>query len=98
MIDATTENAKTLAALMGLDETEAAELLAVDVSVNHDGSPTGVNVAQYVTKLLLRTVRHVGSVERPSVEVVVGNRQAGGARPTVRVLFDGKMIKPLRGR
>lgn len=93
MINATIENAKTLAALMGLDETEAAELLDIDLSVSDDGSQIAAAISRQVTVLLKRTVASVGESDHPTVEVLVGVCALPEGNRSVRVAFDGSMIQ-----
>ena len=58
------ENARTLAAALGLDEERAAQLLEQPIQVTHDeGSARATLIAKHAIAMLRRTFRHVGSVQ-----------------------------------
>jgi hypothetical protein len=72
------ENARTLAAALGIAEDQAAELLDVNVAVTYDAEDNGAaNCATHVAALLKRTIRSV-SINSPkndlpiAVEIVIG--------------------------
>jgi hypothetical protein len=86
------ENAKTLAALLGVDEAEAANLLDVRVLVTYDSTcePSKI-IAEFVTTLIARTIS--GATEHNegpfAAELVLGGarpRHAGA--PTIWVSAD----------
>ncbi|RDS84144.1 ThiF family adenylyltransferase [Dyella psychrodurans] len=69
------ENAITLAAALGLSQEQASKLLNLTVLVTaHEGDPIGLQFAQEVSDLLVRTVDTVAStyVEHTNVEIVIG--------------------------
>jgi molybdopterin/thiamine biosynthesis adenylyltransferase len=69
------ENAITLAAALGLSQEQASKLLTLTVLVTtQDGDLIGLQFAQEVSDLLVRTVESVTSthVDHPNVEIVIG--------------------------
>jgi len=74
------ENSKTLAALLGVDETEAAKLLEVRVLITYDSTcEPSKNIAEFVIALLSRTIAEATDTNEGdfAAELVLG---AGRAR------------------
>ena len=73
------ENAKALAALLGIDEADAALQLKLRIAVNFDAA-TSVSrtLGEHVIALLSRTVEHAGvpSEGQYDVEIVIGPRES----------------------
>jgi molybdopterin/thiamine biosynthesis adenylyltransferase len=73
------ENAKALAALLGIDEADAALRLKLRIAVNFDAA-TSVSrtLGDHVIALLSRTVEHAGvpSEGQFDVEIVIGRRES----------------------
>lgn len=72
------ENARTLAAALGLDTDEAALLLCQPVQITHsEACPVAIETAAFLAKLLERTFEVVGTNSSPAgaamVEVVIGD-------------------------
>src|SRR5712692_4944806 len=71
------ENAKTLAALLGIDEDEATELLSASALVSYSMSDnfsrrTGIYVLAMLSKTINRAETSVHQLPKPDVEVVIG--------------------------
>lgn len=69
------ENARTLAALMGVEEEDAAERLNLRIAVTADpADPTALKLAQHIMAMLSRTVAWAGPPDSGtfSTEVVIG--------------------------
>ncbi len=91
------ENAKTLAALLGIDEEEAAKKLDISVLITYDGSDaTSQTLAGFTQQLLNRTVRSskatICTVESPAVEIVIGNVDPCSSGPYVFVSVTEKAM------
>jgi hypothetical protein len=87
---ASEENAKTLAALLGMDEEEAAEKLDIAILISFNGSDkTSRLLARMVQQLLNRTVRSSGPIvdmaKNQSAEVVIGDLKPRSSGPHVFV-------------
>ena len=90
MITASYENARTLAAALGISEEHAERLLDVEVAVTVDSCHiVGLRLATDLQQLLRRTVRSVTLTPQPytqpAVEVVVGNATPVTSAPIVWV-------------
>lgn len=76
MMDRRTENAKTLASLLGINTEEAAQLLQAAVLISFDGSDRGAaEIARHLTTLLTRTVSEVllnDLTRSPAGEIAIG--------------------------
>src|SRR5438552_18972207 len=88
MMTASHENARTLAAALGIGEDQAGQMLDVEVVVTaspHD--PVTHCLAENVCQLLSRTVRSVTRrpqlQTQPAVEVVIGDAAEVTAAPVV---------------
>lgn len=69
------ENAKTLAALLGIEEEEAAQRLALRIAVTFDSNADGPRqLGAHIIEMLRRTVDYVGAEDSGpfAVEVVIG--------------------------
>lgn len=86
-LSARDENAKVLAKLLGLEDSEAAELLGMTILVRADADDSARAIGRDVVNLLERTVGVVRAEDGrpPSVEVLVGNLVGAGAWPIVRI-------------
>lgn len=87
------ENAKTLAALLGVDEEEAAQLLAVRMLITYDAAcTTAGEIARAVTALLARTVSEATATNegRFAAELIIGTLQARTAGPHVWLSANGE--------
>ena len=84
-LTANQENAKALAALLGIDEAEAAVRLKLRIAVNFDATDAVSRaLGGHVIALLSRTVDHVGvpTDDVCDVEVVIGCRESAVAAKT----------------
>lgn len=85
------ENARSLAAILGVAEAQAAELLDVSALVTCDvGDCVAANCAKHISALLRRTIRGVQlnaecCVDAIAVEVIVGNAVPRSTGPLVFV-------------
>ena len=78
------ENAKALAALLGIEEEEAAARLNLRVAVNFDPSNAAAQLlATHVIEMLSRTIDHAGIPDRGpcAVEIMLGPRSPATAAP-----------------
>jgi len=79
--EANTENARTLAAALGIAEEKALELLSVTVAITYDASDTiSVLFAGHVSKMVSRTIERVvlngqGDSQKIAVELVIGSAE-----------------------
>jgi E1 N-terminal domain/ThiF family len=71
MLNATEENRKALASLLGIDEEEAAEKLQTRVTVTV-GDPAGAAFAADLSELIGKTLQVVGIDANPDIEIAVG--------------------------
>ncbi|TLM62281.1 MAG: hypothetical protein FDZ69_13195 [Deltaproteobacteria bacterium] len=90
-ITALKENAKTLAAALGIDEDTAETLLDASVLITVDAADeVGTRMATELELLLQRTVsavtRDIDSVKQPDVEVIIGT---SASRSRTKCLFVG---------
>jgi hypothetical protein len=90
-ITAEQENAKTLAAALGIDEESAETLLNATILISADtNDEVGIQMATELEPLLQRTVsavvRDLDPVKQPDVEVIIGS---GAPRSLARCLFVG---------
>jgi ThiF family protein len=79
------ENAKTLAALLGIEEHDAAALLQLRIAVNFDSSaPGSAAVASHVLAMLGRTVQYAGQPDGGifAAEIIIGPRVSATSAPT----------------
>lgn len=88
MLTAVHENARTLAAALGIGEDHAEHMLAVDVVVTASTDDAATNhLAENICVLLRRTVRSVTRTPQsqtpPAVEVVIGDATPVTAAPVV---------------
>jgi len=98
-MNAVVENAKTLAAMLGIDEGEAAEKLNATALITFNRSDhTATLLADMVAQLLNRTLRRTGTLmdtaEDPAVEVVIGDSRprSSGSRVFVAVSAEGMSV------
>ena len=78
------ENAKTLAALLGIEEEEAARQLSLRIAVTFDPKAEAVReLGTHIIEMLRRTVEYAGPPnDSPfAVEVVIGDRAPATAAP-----------------
>ena len=71
------ENAKMLAALLGIDEEEAAQRLKLRIAVNFDAANDAAReLAGHIIAMLSRTIEHPGVPDQDdcTVEIVIGPR------------------------
>ena len=94
MTTAAGENARTLAAALGIGEDEAAELLDATILVTVDETEGGRALAESLRALLVRTVGGVvwSTAEHasPTAEVIVGRAKKQSAAPGIWVQLDGR--------
>lgn len=83
MIDAHAENAKVLAAVLGIDEEVATKLLDVHIAITTEGDNAANAIAIHVRRLLDRTVRSPSG--DPAVEIVIGKAKPRWSCPVVWV-------------
>lgn len=91
------ENHKMLAALLGINETEAAERLNVDALVTAGKGESKARTVAFVETMLNRTVRATQIAAHgatPAVEVVIGNAQPRGGAPVV--VWVGSTVSGIR--
>jgi molybdopterin/thiamine biosynthesis adenylyltransferase len=93
-LTANQENAKALAALLGIDETEAARRLTLRIAVTFDDTaPVSRDLGNHVIALLSRTVEYAGTPNESlfDVEILIGPRPpAVDATARVYVGQDGR--------
>jgi hypothetical protein len=94
---AVTENARTLAAALGINEGRAAALLDITILVTANPKElAGTWLAQFLEALLSRTVASVLAKPQPdvrhAVEVVVGGAKPVGVGPILRVEISSEQI------
>jgi molybdopterin/thiamine biosynthesis adenylyltransferase len=85
------ENARALAALLGIEEEDALVRLQFRVAVNFDAnSPAAATIGRYVIALLERTIEHAGRLASGdyAVEVVIG--AAGSATKAPLRVYAGQ--------
>ncbi len=78
------ENAKTLAALLGLKEEEAAKRLSLRIAVTFDArTESACELGAHIIEMLRRTVEYAGlpDLNPFAVEVVIGNYSPVTAAP-----------------
>lgn len=80
------ENARTLAAALGLDEDLAAQLLDQPIQISHDNAaPWARALARHAARMLSRTFRTVGNLATPvshaAVELRIGSCAARSTAP-----------------
>jgi hypothetical protein len=105
------ENARTLAAALGLSESDAVELLNTSIAVTFEpGDPLATEFAGQIHKMLSRTIKHVAmnpgrEFGGLAVELVVGESHARFNIPCVfvgigseRILIGQNRISLPRGR
>ena len=91
------ENARTLASILGLDETEATALLQVSVLITVDKKDIlSAFLAERLHELMTRTVSSVRDFidadKEPAIEIVVGRRSPRSNAPKVRVFISNRSI------
>jgi hypothetical protein len=93
MLNATEENRKALASLLGIDEEEAAEKLQTRVTVTI-GDPAGAAFAADLSELIGKTPQVVGTDANPDIEIAVGGPASTAApvRMTASMRDDGLMV------
>ena len=95
---ATTENARTLAQLLGISEEEATERLSISIAVTASpGDANGWLLAAHAAKMMSRTVRSVVSPDceitgNTEVELIVGNVEPRSKAACVFVAIDNYRI------
>jgi hypothetical protein len=104
-LNAQTENARTLAAALGIGEKEAAELLSATVAITYDErDDVSAQFAKHVDRLISRTIRSVllnqlGKQEGVGVELVIGNAEPRFSAPCLFAAIGQQevTIGPVRG-
>jgi len=97
ILTAAEENGKTLAALLGIDEGEATELLNLTVLISADTDDSAaLFMAQRLVEILSRTVSCVTPTlqgcPKPSVEVVIGTRARSSSAAKIWVSISDSRI------
>jgi hypothetical protein len=104
-LNAQTENARTLAAALGIGENEATELLSVTAAITYDErDDVSAQFAKHVDRLISRTIRSVLLNQREKeqnvgVELVIGNAAPRFSAPCVFAAIGEQevTIGPARG-
>lgn len=93
MLNATEENRKALASLLGIDEEEAAEKLQTKVAVTV-ADPAGAAFAADLSELIGKTLQLVDADANPDIEITVGGPASTGApvKMTASMLRDGLTV------
>lgn len=93
MLNATEENRKALASLLGIDEEEAAEKLQTRVAVTV-ADPAGAAFAADLSELIGKTLQLVDADANPDIEIAVGGPASTGApvKMTASMLRDGLTV------
>jgi hypothetical protein len=100
-LTAATENARTLAAALGVAEDDAAELLKASILVTSSSEESAVAVGSEAVEILSRTFSDVGTntIDAPAVEIVIGATAARSNSATVIwVSCDGDCVRISRVR
>lgn len=94
-LTATLENARTLAAALGIGEEQAAELLNIAALVTASTEAGAGAVASEVLAILSRTFSDVGAetTQAPAVEIVIGAAEPRSDAPVVWVTCDGDTVR-----
>src|SRR4051812_40270887 len=89
------ENARTLAAALGVGEEEAADLLNVAALVTPSTEAGAAVVAEEVVAILSRTFADVGTktAQAPVVEIVVGAAEPRSDAPVIWLTCDGETVR-----
>lgn len=93
-LTATVENARTLAAALGIGEEHASELLNTAVRITPSAEAGAATVAREVVAILSRTFSDVGTetAQAPVVEIVIGAAEPDTDAPVVWVTFDADTV------
>lgn len=94
-LTATVENARTLAAALGIGEEQAAELLNIAALVTLSREAGAAVVGSEVVAILSRTFSDVGTetAQAPAVEIVIGAAEPRTGAPVVWVTCDGDTVR-----
>jgi hypothetical protein len=94
-LTASVENARTLAAALGIGEEQAAELLNVAARVSPSTEPGAAIAGSEVVAILSRTFSDVGTetAQAPAVEIVIGATEPRTDAPVVWVTCDGDTVR-----
>jgi len=99
-LTAAAENARTLAAALGIDEEGAAALLNIAAQVTPSSEAGAVALGREVVDILSRTFSDVGTEtsQTPAVEIVIGAAEPRTDAPVIWVTSDEGMVRISRVR